>query len=817
MERYETDTVNSPDVALELPTGTGKTLIGLLIAEWRRRKQGERVLYLCPTRQLAHQVGVQARRYGIDLEVCLRPNYSGLTRWNNGDAIAVSTYAALFNYNPRFTAPQTLVLDDAHAAENYVADHWTVSIDRSDMPTGYRELTDLLSAKIDPRLLSHMREEVDPVDRTAVDVIPLPHWWDLSESVREIVERAVDGTDEWYAWRDHVSDGLGACSLFVSWRNIVLRPLVPTTKRQSQFADANQRVYMSATLGSGGELERIFGVRQIARLPVPQEWEEHSTGRRIFLFPSASLPADELDQVVVKSVEKAGRTLVLAPTSEAVRKRGESFDEAEIETLGARDVEESLDAFTGMDSGALILANRYDGIDLPQDDCRLVILDGLPIAVNQLERFLYRRLAATGLLGERMRTRLTQGVGRATRGEGDWCAVIVGSGDAYEFCSRGEMRQLLHPELQAELRFGLEQSVDRTANDFLGLLEVLLEHGEGWLAADDEVRELRESMVRGTDPAAEALQAAVGKEVDFSYAMWDADYPRAVTLATEVVDALSGDPVAPYRAWWNYQAGAAAWMAHTAFGVDGMGDVARDHFRRAVATGRTVHWFAELAYGDLGIEPGEVEVSSTDLEAAERLQRHLRSIGLVGPKFRERVQIMESGLSGTDSTSWEEALTQLGRELGFDSSHPGGQNDPDSVWVASKSLAIAWEVKSEESPAGEIGARTVQQAMGHGSWVREHCSLADDAEVVAILVSDRAQLGDGANVHVGDASIVSLDEVRSVSSHAVACLRRLRSLGSGLDEPGLRDLIVEEFDREKLLASALVAAFTSRRLAELAR
>ena len=49
-----------PDIALQLPTGSGKTLVGLLIAEWRRRKYGERVVYLCPTRQLVNQVAQQA-------------------------------------------------------------------------------------------------------------------------------------------------------------------------------------------------------------------------------------------------------------------------------------------------------------------------------------------------------------------------------------------------------------------------------------------------------------------------------------------------------------------------------------------------------------------------------------------------------------------------------------------------------------------------------------------------------------------------------------------------------------------------------------
>src|SRR3981081_4257422 len=54
------------DIALQLPTGSGKTLVGLLIAEWRRRKYGERVVYLCPTRQLVNQVAQQANgKYGI--------------------------------------------------------------------------------------------------------------------------------------------------------------------------------------------------------------------------------------------------------------------------------------------------------------------------------------------------------------------------------------------------------------------------------------------------------------------------------------------------------------------------------------------------------------------------------------------------------------------------------------------------------------------------------------------------------------------------------------------------------------------------------
>jgi superfamily II DNA or RNA helicase len=55
LRAYARDGVDLADVALQLPTGSGKTLVGLPIAEWRRRKFHERVVYLCPTRQLVNQ------------------------------------------------------------------------------------------------------------------------------------------------------------------------------------------------------------------------------------------------------------------------------------------------------------------------------------------------------------------------------------------------------------------------------------------------------------------------------------------------------------------------------------------------------------------------------------------------------------------------------------------------------------------------------------------------------------------------------------------------------------------------------------------
>jgi hypothetical protein len=38
MQQYAARAQNAPDVAMQLPTGSGKTLVGLLIGEWLREQ-----------------------------------------------------------------------------------------------------------------------------------------------------------------------------------------------------------------------------------------------------------------------------------------------------------------------------------------------------------------------------------------------------------------------------------------------------------------------------------------------------------------------------------------------------------------------------------------------------------------------------------------------------------------------------------------------------------------------------------------------------------------------------------------------------------
>ena len=76
--------------------------------------------------------------------------------------------------------------------------------------------------------------------------------------------------------------------MHVSHSELVMRPQIAPTRFHDAFADADKRIYMSATPGDGGEFERAFGRHKITRIPVPANCETQGTGAGSWCSPICS-------------------------------------------------------------------------------------------------------------------------------------------------------------------------------------------------------------------------------------------------------------------------------------------------------------------------------------------------------------------------------------------------------------------------------------------------------------------------------------------------------------------------------------------------
>src|SRR5262245_37031506 len=268
LDEYHRSLLGKKDVAVELPTGSGKTLVGMLVGEFRRRALGERVVFLCPNKQLCCQVEGQAKKDGIPTSLLIGPQKDydivAFSKYQQAKAIAVSTYSGLFNSNPKISDPQTIICDDAHAADGFVASMWTFRVDRDDHEEFFLILYYALKPAM-PRWLAHAIESHDgnPRERGGVDLATPILAVDCFDDVRTLVRKGMPNDDQLkYPW-EQISEHLDACLIFGSPTVIEIRPVIPPTRVHLPFAGANQRVYMSATLGEDGSIERFFGVGKI--------------------------------------------------------------------------------------------------------------------------------------------------------------------------------------------------------------------------------------------------------------------------------------------------------------------------------------------------------------------------------------------------------------------------------------------------------------------------------------------------------------------------------------------------------------------------
>jgi hypothetical protein len=198
------------------------------------------------------------------------------------------------------------------------------------------------------------------------------------------------------------------------------------------------------------------------------------------------------------------------------------------EVFDATQLESSKQPFIACQSAVAVVANRYDGIDLIEDDCRLLMADGLPGGANLQERFFVLRVTAQQLLDDRILTRLVQGFGRCTRSPNDYAAVVILGETLNSYLFKKERREFFHPEIQAELEFGIEQSKDASVSDLIEYLNHFFARDAEWEGADQAILSLREGLTQKTLASSKDLADAVSAELAYQYALWNADFTQAL-------------------------------------------------------------------------------------------------------------------------------------------------------------------------------------------------------------------------------------------------------------------------------------------------
>lgn len=784
LDEYYKAHLKTSDLAIELPTGSGKTLVALLIAEYRRRVNNERAVFLCPTRQLCSQVAAQAKKYGIATALLTgsQRDYPSeqFNAYQKAKSVAITTYSGVFNTSPRIDDPELIICDDAHSADNYVSALWTVSISRYEHADVFQALYRALRPAL-PENVIHDFDGFDPkTSRNFIDLVSTISSYEIFKQIREVLNTFAEEVDDrgrrpnWsYSW-GKISGHLDACSLYCAGDRIEICPVISPTETHLPFADAQQRLYMSATLGEDGDIERTFGVKKIARLPIPAGWDKQGTGRRLVLFPGSSLNQSEVWNLIATLNKEVDRSLILVPDDRSLKKVQKDLKD-QFPVLTASDIEQSIDTFTKHKGHpVLIVANRWEGIDLPGEDCRMLTLAGLPSGAGLQEQYLMERLGAVSQFRDRIRTRVTQAMGRCTRDASDYSIVFMTDSKLLKWCCTKANIAGIHPELQAEISGGLEMSENVSANDILEMCRDFLGQRPEWREAEKEIIARRKTSNKVKDATAEALANVAPLEIDFIYALWNGKPDLALNTAGRVLEGLSGgDDLKPYRSFWHHQAAVASYLAYRATQDEKFKRKAVEQLDLASNTSYGLRWLGALR-SRLMATPSTAAQTYPVREWYRVLEELLTEWNIRGKRYQREVAKVEKDLSAVnDAKAFERGLLILGQMLGARVHQWTTDGAPDGLWMFGDWLAFVFEAKTDEKP-DSLSLKNVRQALTHEQLVRSEKRIPDYMPCMTVVISNHPALHNLATPHTGELWHLTQGDIVNLFKKASAALSQLR-------------------------------------------
>jgi hypothetical protein len=716
---------DNPDTVVKLNVGSGKTLVGLLFLQSSLNEGIRPAIYIAPDKQLVDQVLAEAKALGIDAGDDPRD-----PAVQSGEKIAVTTVHRLFNGKSIFGVGSegvklkigAIVIDDVHACIATINEQFRIQLPNAH--PAYHAIYDI--AKADLQRQSHSRFlDLKNGDPQAIMEVPYWTWLDHQQEILEALH-AHKGDDELLFSYPLLSDILPQCRCIIGGQKLEIAPFCPPTDLVMAFSKAKRRIYMTATLADDSALVTHFAAnpKKLADPIVPVS--SQSMGERMILMPqelNAEFDGDEVKKLLV-ALAKKENVVVIVPSKPAA----ELWQGVADQVLLAENVVDGIAKLRQKHVGLTVLVNRYDGIDLPYDACRVLAIVGLPEVTSYTELTDMAVLIDSQSGLRRQMQRIEQGMGRGVRSNDDYCVVMLIGAKLTARVKSPEGTALLTPATQAQLNLSRKVAKQLADVDIKGLTEVIdqcLNRDPDWVKVS-KLALLKAKAQPGLaiDPKSVAVRAA------FDHSR-TGDHKTAVEILRKATnEAADNDEKA-----WLLQKCAA--IEHHISPAESQKMLLAAYRHNA----NVLRPMEGVAYQKLSAHAGAQAAAiqkyhqSRFLEAADRL--------LYANQLIEDLVFHD-----VSSDRFEAAIDSLGAFIGIKGQRPGKLFDegPDNLWALPEGSFLVIECKNNATSDNGISKTDAGQLDQAMTWFGTKYPAATGT---AVIIHPHRKLGDGATAVCG--------------------------------------------------------------------
>ncbi|WP_153306483.1 helicase C-terminal domain-containing protein [Desulfogranum japonicum] len=637
-----------------------------------------------------------------------------------------------------------MIFDDAHAAEHLLRDHFTTQISRNSFSDLYIEIANLFydyHIKIGKE--GSYGELSDSSCKHIFLIPPFEIRKQQSELTRILNEaRLSDSIETKFSW-EFIRDRIDLCCILISGNQISITPAFVPTASLPYFKSEIRRIYLSATLSAPDAFARTFG-------KVPDQVIAPSTTagecERQILFPSKAV-RDVEDIVLTKTLINPRKALILVPSYQ----RSNSWSDIAIppDTNNVTTAVNSFKVDTG--NSKLLLAARYDGVDLPGDTCRLMVIDDLPTGMGLLERFMWEHLDLSNSMRTSIASRIVQSFGRISRGMSDHGVVIITGKRLSDWILIPKNKATLPDFLQKQVELGYQVSLTiENVDEFDDAINQCLNREEGWLSAYSEFMSNEEPIEHDIDTASLTLLAET--ESKFGYELWDRQYENAAKTILSTLE-VAFEVSTNTGAWHCFWAG-------LAFELLGDKETSTEYYTRAHASHRNIPTFPSTIKQETTSEiPPQVT------EAVNQIKVDKNGIISLPRTIHQDL----THLNGNGSSfQTEESIRALGQYLGMESTRPDNEfgTGPDVLWTSPDLPAFCIEVKTDKKDSSNYKKTEVGQLSDHVEWVKNN---TEAEEIIPVFIGPLSSATSKANPP-NNFFVIELKELKLLADKLVSTL-----------------------------------------------
>ena len=768
---------DSRDNVIKLNVGSGKTLVGLLLLKSSLNEHKGPALYVSPDNQLLLQVMQEAQALGLEVTDDPRdPDYAAGTKICVVNVYKIFNGKSVFGVGASRIGIGTVVIDDAHACVSTITEQFQITLPNTH--DAYKKIVAALSEDLkgynEARFLDI--QAGDP--RAHMEV---PFWsWDShhTQILRALHEHRSD--NELQFTYPLLNEVLKQCRCVIGGQHLEIEPCFPATDLIQSFRRANRRIYMTATLADDSVIVTHFGANPDNPVTPIVPSSSQSMGERMILMPqelNSDLTTADVPQLLSELAQNVN-VVVILPSTLAT----EDWKQVADQVLVGDGVADGIENLRRGHVGLTVLVNRYDGIDLPGDACRVLAIVDLPEVSSFVDLVDSEVLSGTTLNLRRQLERIEQGMGRGVRSNDDYCAVLLLGPKLTSRLRSPEGVAMLTPATSAQLDLSRRIAKKLNTPSVNEIKEVILqciERDSNWikvskkilvsLETDDQLR---------LDPSKLAIRAA------FDSARAN-QHEKSVTILDRAIDESDDLQV---KAWLLSRKAA---FQH-AMDADG-----------AQRTLVAAH----------GMEPSVIKpmhgttykklTPATGKQAGALVANHSsRFMDPTSMKLFADELCSDLRFSPDTSNKFEAAVNDLAWFIGISGQRPEKDygEGPDNLWALPNDLFLIIECKNGVTSDDGISKKDAGQLGQSVAWFSDRYPASTS---VPIIIHNVHTLGQGASVVPG---------MRAIGTDNLEKLRNnLRSFAKQLVNPDVAtnaSEVATRLGQFELNAGAFVNAFS---------